>query len=60
MKNVAVKTIKAGSDIALVCHEYELQKTTYDAILNSVKSGEIPEERINQSVRRILKMKLNL
>lgn len=60
MGNVAVKTIKAGSDIALVCHEYDLQKKAYDALMNAVKSGEISEDRIDESVRRILKMKLNL
>lgn len=60
MGNIAVKTVKAGSDIALVCHEYEMQKKAYDALLSAVKSGEISEERINESVRRILKMKLNL
>jgi len=60
MGSIVVKTIKAGSDIALVCHEYELQKKACEAILNAVKTGEISEERINESVRRILKMKLNL
>ena len=60
IENNAVKSIKAGADIALICHEYELEKKAGDAILNAVKSGEISEERINESVRRILQMKLKL
>ena len=58
--NIVVKTVKAGSDIALVCHEYELQKKAYETLLKAVKSGEISEDRIDESVRRILKMKLTL
>lgn len=58
--NIGVKAIKAGVDIALVCHEYDAQQKVYLSILNAVKSGEISEERINESVRRILKMKLQL
>ncbi len=52
--------VKAGVDIVLSCHEYEKQKQIYEGILAAVQSGEIPEERINDSVRRILKMKLEL
>ena len=52
--------VKAGADIVLSCHEYEKQKSIYEGILNAVKSGEISEERINESVRRILAMKLEL
>jgi len=59
-ENIGVKAVKAGVDIALVCHEYEAQQKVYLSILNAVKSGEISEERINESVRRILKMKLQL
>ncbi|MBQ7628883.1 MAG: glycoside hydrolase family 3 protein, partial [Selenomonadaceae bacterium] len=59
-ENIGVKAIKAGADIALVCHEYPRQEEVYLGILEAVKRGEIPESRINESVRRILKMKLQL
>ena len=59
-ENIGVNAIKAGVDIALVCHEYEVQQKLYLSILDAVKRGEISEERINESVRRILKMKLHL
>lgn len=60
IEEISVAAIQAGIDIALVCHEYDLQKRACDAILNAVKRGEISEERIDQSVRRILKMKSKL
>ncbi len=56
--NIGVNAIKAGVDIALVCHEYPAQEKVYLSILEAVQRGEISEDRINESVRRILKMKL--
>ena len=56
-EQIGLQAVKAGADILLVCHNYETQKKICDAVLNAVQSGEIPEDRINQSVRRILKMK---
>ena len=58
--NIGVNAIKAGADIALVCHEYPAQEKVYLSILEAVQRGEISEDRINESVRRILKMKLKL
>ena len=55
-----MKAIKAGADIALVCHEYPKQEEVYLGILEAVQRGEISESRIDESVRRILKMKLQL
>lgn len=58
--SVGVQAVKAGADILLVCGDYEMDKKVCDGVLNAVQNGEISEERINESVRRILKMKLNL
>ena len=58
-REVGVKAIKAGADIALVCHEYAHEQNVYLGILEAVKRGETSEERIDQSVRRILRAKLN-
>ena len=57
--DVGVKAVKAGADILLVCHDYQHEQEVYLGILEAVKNGEITEERINESVRRILKVKLN-
>ncbi|MBR1646812.1 MAG: glycoside hydrolase family 3 protein [Selenomonadaceae bacterium] len=57
---LGVKMILAGGDIALVCHNYESQQTVYNGILDAVKRGEISEDRINDSVRRIIRLKAHL
>ena len=57
--SVGVKAIKAGADILLVCHDYQHEQEVYLGILEAVQNGEISEDRINDSVRRILKVKLN-
>ena len=56
---VGIKAVKAGADILLVCHEYLHEQDVYNGLLKAVKNGEISEERIDESVRRILKVKLN-
>lgn len=58
--DVGVMAVEAGADIALVCHEYDHQKEVCDGILYAVRSGEISEERIDESVRRIIRMKMRL
>ena len=60
LSSLGVKMILAGGDIALVCHNYESQQIVYNSILAAVKRGEISEQRINESVRRILRMKAHL
>lgn len=60
LPTLGVKMILAGGDIALVCHNYESQQIVYNSILEAVKRGEISESRINESVRRILRMKEHL
>ena len=56
---VGVNAIKAGADILLICHDYQHEQEVYLGVLEAVQNGEITEERINESVRRILKSKLN-
>ena len=55
-EEAAVQAVKAGND--LLCSS--APKTQYGAILSAVQSGEIPEERIDESVMRILKWKASL
>ena len=52
----AVTAAKCGNDI-LCCTDVEAQ---YPAVLEAVKNGEIPQEQIDASVKRILKWKQNL
>lgn len=53
----AVKAILAGADIILMPYNY---KESFEGVLSAVKSGEISEERINESVQRILELKNQL
>lgn len=57
-RSIGVNTVKAGADIVLVCHEYEHQQEVYLGLLDAVNSGEISQERIDESVKRIIKVKL--
>jgi beta-N-acetylhexosaminidase len=52
----SIQAIEAGVDILLMPLDYEATK---DAIIAAVKSGRLTEERINESVMRILQMKAN-
>ncbi len=58
MGEAAVRAVLAGTDIVSVCHSYERQKQAYEAILKAVEDGTIPPERIDESVRRIIRLKL--
>lgn len=53
----AVKSVKAGTDIVLVCHGYNNQIEVINALKNAVLNEEISEKRIEESVYRILKLK---
>ena len=54
---IAVKAVKAGVDI-LTYTSNNTPQLAHDGIKQAVESGEISEERINESVRRILLKKL--
>jgi len=56
----AVRAIKAGADIVLVCHTPEKQKEAYDALLAAIKSGEISQERLKDTLKRIVTVKLKI
>ncbi len=53
----SVLAVKAGNDIILIPPDPD---EAIDAIVKAVKRGEISEERINESVRKILEFKYDL
>ena len=57
--DMAVQSILAGSDILLVCHEYEHMQKAYNGLMKAVKDGRISKERLDESVKRILLMKMS-
>ena len=55
--NAAILAIEAGCDILLTPYEYT---KAFDAVLNAVKSGRISEQRLDESVERIMALKNNM
>lgn len=52
---VPVLALQAGADVLLNPPDMD---TAYEAVIDAVETGEISEERLNESVRRILEMKV--
>ena len=57
IEDAAVKFLKAGGDIVLVCHGYENQIKIINRIKEEVNIGTISEEELDEKVYRILKVK---
>lgn len=55
-EKTAIMAIEAGNDV-ICCTDFEVQ---IPAVIDYVKKGLIKEERINESVLKILKLKVNL
>lgn len=55
--NAAVQSVKSGSDMIMVAHDFNQVVSVIDALKEAVKKGEITEERINKSVSRIMDLK---
>ena len=51
----AVKALQAGADMIFMPEDYA---TTYTGVLEAVQSGSLTEEQINESLRRIFRVKL--
>jgi len=54
---IAVDAVKAGADVLMLPRDLD---AAFTAVLGAVRSGEIPEMRIDESVRRILNAKAAL
>lgn len=54
---IAVRTVNAGVDILLMPEDFEL---AYTGVLNAVNDGTISEKRIDESVRKIIDLKLKI
>ncbi|MDW8104945.1 MAG: beta-N-acetylhexosaminidase [Armatimonadota bacterium] len=53
----AVEALKAGADMVLIAHTLEVQRAAAQAIREAVERGELPEERLNEAVSRVLAVK---
>lgn len=59
MGEAAVLAVEAGCDLLLVCHEADNLTAARDALLAAVDSGRISMERLDESVYRLLSLKLD-
>ncbi|WP_158233967.1 beta-N-acetylhexosaminidase [Sporosarcina sp. P34] len=57
IEDAAVQSIVAGGDILLVGHKYTPVDELLTALQTAMREGDITEQRINQSVERILLLK---
>ena len=53
----AIASLKAGADIILTPKDFE---EAYNGVLSAVENGDITQERISESVLRIIRLKLKL
>jgi beta-N-acetylhexosaminidase len=53
----AVESVKAGSDIILVGHDYNNVVKITSSLITAVENGEISEQRLNGSIERIIQLK---
>ncbi len=53
----AVESVKAGSDIILVGHNYNNVVKIIASLKRAVQNGEISEQRLNESTERIIQLK---
>lgn len=56
----AVKSLVAGADMIMVAWNRAAQKSSVNKVIAAVKSGQLPESRVNESVERILTAKRSL
>lgn len=59
-RELGVRAVEGGADLVLICHEYTHQQDVYNGLLLAVQNGQIPESRIDDSVRRILRAKFTM
>ena len=57
MGEAAVLAVEAGCDLLLVCHGADNLAEAHAALVEAVDSGCIPEERLDESVYRVLSLK---
>lgn len=56
-EDAGILSVRAGGDILLICRSHDKQLRIFDYLLKAAESGEIKEERIEESFSRIMKLK---
>ncbi|MBX6769346.1 MAG: glycoside hydrolase family 3 C-terminal domain-containing protein [Actinomadura rubrobrunea] len=56
-REATVMAVKAGADVIMSTGAYDTHVDAVDALLDAVRSGELPRARVDESVRRVLELK---
>lgn len=59
-QDLGYNTVNAGADLLLVCHKLESQSQVIEGIRDAVETDQLTEERIDESVKRILTYKFEM
>jgi beta-N-acetylhexosaminidase len=56
-REATVMAVKAGADVIMSSGEYNTHVDAVDALLDAVRSGDLPRARVDESVKRVLGLK---
>lgn len=57
LEKAAVQSVQAGTDMILIAHHNDEFVAVIEALKEAVEKGDIPEERIDESLTRIIRLK---
>jgi beta-N-acetylhexosaminidase len=57
IEDAAVRALRAGADILLICKDHDRQVAAMEAVYRAVKEGDVPELLVEHALLRVLKAK---
>ncbi|TAL11281.1 MAG: beta-N-acetylhexosaminidase [Nitrospirae bacterium] len=57
IEDAAIRALRAGADILLICKDHDRQVAAMEAVYRAVKGGDLPELLVEHAVLRILEAK---
>jgi len=57
IEDAVIESFNAGIDVFVVGHTKEIQERTLNALKNGIINGQISEERLNETLKRIIELK---
>ena len=57
-EEICVRAVAAGADVVLVCHELAHQRAVYRGLLEALRSGALPRQRVDDAALRVIRTKL--
>jgi len=59
-EEIAVRALRAGVDLLLICHQRERQEQAYTSVLRAVECGDLPETLVDGALARVQALKSQL